>query len=721
MKTPPAHTGRLSWYVRRLGSMAPGEVLWRGQRWAAQRLPRRDPRLRPSTALLRPGVEWSDVSGAFRSASGRPLLLDRTRAQNLAADHPEAVAALVTAADRVRAGYVSYFGYPEAPLATPVDWNHDPLRAFHWPSRDSRAIDHRVAVADPKWIWELNRLQHLPWLAETWLFTGDNGFAELALDHLDTWMDQNPVGIGIAWRGAFEAGLRAISVAVALQGLRDAEALTSRRFERIVGMLAASADLCWRERSRFSSANNHLIGELAGLATVAMLFPELTAARRWEHRALDALDLEASRQILPDGAGAEQAVGYQVFTAELMGVVAALLRARGDVPPAGILSAIDRSADYLAVVVGENDPDPRYGDDDEGFAMRLGPESRRTVRDHLGIVGALTGNNRARDAGNVTLSALWIDAMCDASDPDHLPRRVSLPSSAVAPHGGLVILRSGSRRLTMDIGPLGYLSIAAHGHSDALSVTLSIEGQDVIGDPGAASYYGHPEWRQIHRGTLVHPTVSVNGESQSVSGGPFMWTKHARVRVRSVQLERGIVDAEHDGYRRFPRPVIHRRWLVAPPEQGEIILIVDEVSGPGGQEMQVAWPLHPSLDIDEFEGGYTVTRKGLLIAQISTAAPTEVDLYRIRGDHNSGLGWWSNRLEARDPSWLMGAVTRGSMPLVIATTIGLPQDTGHLPTDVAVSQVGEVITVSWRTGGKRHAVIIDRSRAGAVDFQSPAV
>ena len=102
-------------------------------------------------------------------------------------------------------------------------------------------------------------------------------------------------------------------------------------------MLAASADLCWRERSRFSSANNHLVGELAGLATVAMLFPELAPSARWEERALRALDLEASRQILTDGAGAEQAVGYQVFTAELMPVVAALVMSRGDTPPSGIL------------------------------------------------------------------------------------------------------------------------------------------------------------------------------------------------------------------------------------------------------------------------------------------------------------------------------------------------------------------------------------------------
>ena len=63
----------------------------------------------------------------------------------------------------------------------------------------------------------------------------------------------------------------------------------------------------------------------------------------------------------------------------------------------------------------------------------------------------------------------------------------------------------------MDVGPLGYLSIAAHGHADALAVTLSAEGRELIVDPGTASYYGNPAWRTVHRGTRVHPTVCVDG------------------------------------------------------------------------------------------------------------------------------------------------------------------------------------------------------------------
>ena len=273
---------RLSWYTRRLSVMSSQEVLWRSAGIGRERLPRRDLASVSDSALLDMGAGgWSTALDAFRSCTGRPVLLDRSRATAVAETAPAGVAALLAAAEQVLAGRVTYFGYPTAMLTTPVQWNHDPIADVRWPMVASSKLDHRSTAADPKWIWELNRLQHLPWLAQAWLFTGREHFAELAMEHLDSWITQNPVGRGIAWRGGFEAGVRAVSVLTAVQGVRDSPALTLPRFERIVRMLAASADRCWRNRSRFSSANNHLVGELAGLAVISMLLPELRRATRW--------------------------------------------------------------------------------------------------------------------------------------------------------------------------------------------------------------------------------------------------------------------------------------------------------------------------------------------------------------------------------------------------------------------------------------------------------
>jgi hypothetical protein len=577
----------------------------------------------------------------------------------------------------------------------------------------SGKIDHRVVTSDPKWIWELNRLQHLPVLAQAWLATGESRYAAKAFDELDSWVDQNPIGTGIAWRGAFEVGIRAISVAIALQGLRTSPAMTTQRYRRAVRMLDASARYCWHGRSRFSSANNHLIGELTGLVTVHLLFPELAAPASLYRRAVDTLASEAKRLILPDGAGAEQSISYQIFTAELFSVLVMLMQLHGERVPPEFVAALDRSAQYMVTVVGSDDPDPRYGDDDDGLALRLGAEPNRTVREHLGIVAAVTGNVSAARYGKATLTSAWI-ATALGTDVGEMGAGVGqgeTNASAYAPNGGLAVLRTGPRRLTMDVGPLGYLSIAAHGHADALAVTLSDGGRELIVDPGTGSYYGNPLWRRVFRGTRAHPTVCVDGVDQSEIGGPFYWSRHAVTTVRSVDLNRGIVDAEHDGYRRLNDPVVHRRWLIAPPDD-ETVVLVDLLDGGSVHDVAVSWPLHPELDSTPTHEGHLVTRDGIPVLQLCYAATAPIQTEQLRADSDSQLGWWSKRLESRAPACLVTAHSRTTLPVAILSLLRTV-DAGAITLPEIVRD-GELLGVSWSEDGVRRELTIDIRGSGAV-------
>ena len=658
---------------------------------------------------------WERALQRFRDGVNRPLLLDSQRAFDIAERSPEMVAALLDSADRVARYSFTYFGYPEVSLPRPIDWNFDPIAGVRWPDAAAEKIDHRAATADVKWIWELNRLQHLPWLAQAWLFTGDSRYSAAAFEQLDSWIEQNPPGHGIAWRGAFEAGIRAISIAVALQGLRDAPELTVERYRRIVRVLADSAWRCWRDRSRFSSANNHLIGEMAGLATVAIMFPELALAPQWESRALRTLSTEAARQILPDGSGAEQAVGYQMFTVELLHLVAALLAQRDGEPPQPIADAIRRSSEYLAAVVGHHDSDPRYGDNDDGFALRLGPEPLRTVRDHLGIVAPFGWGAVGVQARHESLDAQWFfeaaKSLREPPLPSHSDRALTAADSYFATDGGLVVLRDGRRRITMDVGPLGYLSIAAHGHADALAVTLGYDGQDLIDDPGTGSYYGNPQWRSVMRGTSAHATVTVDGQDQSVTGGAFLWSKHAHTKVRRVDLSAGVVDAEHDGYTRLKGRVVHRRWLIAPPDD-RAILVVDLISGAGSHEVRTSWPLHPELDVRPVQGGHAVFRDDSQVLQILYAGTAITAHDQVRANEARNVGWSSQCLESRTPAWWLGATCVAEVPLAMAALL-TPAD-GVSTADLHIESKQDRIEVTWTEAGTMRHVTIDVAGSAAV-------
>jgi uncharacterized heparinase superfamily protein len=705
---------RLAWYAARATAMSPRELAWRTWRVRHSVARLLGSREQTDARMLATSVpDWDVLLQRFREGTARAVLLDQDRADLIAADRPAEVKALIAQADLILAGERVYFGYPSANLGTAIDWNYDPLTNYRWPAIAGSRIDHRVASSDPKWIWELNRLQHLPVLAQAWLFTGEPRYAGMAFDHIDSWLDQNPISTGIAWRGAFEAGIRAISVAIALQGLRTSPLMTAQRYRRVVRMLDASARYCWHCRSRFSSANNHLIGELTGLVTVHLLFPELSAPASYYRRAIDTLATEAERQILPDGAGAEQSISYQMFTAELLSMVIALLQLRGDRVPSQLAGALDRSSQYLISVVGSDDPDPRYGDDDDGFAFRLGPEPKRTVREHLGIAAAVTGNVTAARYGDTTLTAAWI-ATALGTHVGEIGAGVGqgeTSASVYAPNGGLVVLRTARRRLTMDVGPLGYLSIAAHGHADALAVTLSVEGRELIVDPGTGSYYGNPAWRTVFRSTRAHPTVCVDGLNQSVIGGPFFWSRHAATTVRSVDLDRGIVDAEHDGYRRLDDSVVHRRWLIAPPGDATVA-VIDLLDGRSVHDIALSWPLHPELDAKPTRDGQLVTRDGLPVLQLCYAATAPIKAEQIRADPDSQLGWWSNRLEARRPAWQVGARCLTALPMAILSVLR-PVDAGVIAAPTVVRNRSKLVA-SWSEQGVRRGLTIETGRPGAV-------
>lgn len=685
--------------------MGAREMLWR----ATKKLETaRTSRMRVDQTYSLTGSLDSTVALArFRSGIGRPILLDRQRAQTIRDENPALVDWLLSAADLAVQHSFQFFGYPPTTLGNPIDWNYDPIADVHWPQRPSHRINHRFVDGDVKWIWELNRLQHLPWLAQAWLFTGDTRYERAAFEHLDSWIAQNPPGRGIAWRGAFEAGIRAISIAIAVQGLRDSDELTVDSFDRIRAVLAESARRCWQDRSLYSSANNHLVGEMAGLAVVALMFPELPSASEWEASAIRILCAEADKQILADGAGAEQAVGYQIFTVELLQVAAALLLQRDGNAPKAILDAIARSTSFLSAVIGVDDPAPRYGDCDEGFALRLGPEPVPTVRDHLNTVSAFSPAVAGDGLGTSTLTAEWYRAMarCATLETAKPTAIVGLeePSSFYSPDGGLVVLRSGRRRTTMDVGQLGYLSIAAHGHADALAITVSVDGQDVISDPGTGSYYGHPGWRPSMRGTRAHATVCIDGQDQSINAGPFMWLRRARTRVREVDLAAGLVDAEHDGYMRLPGHPVHRRWLIA-PRDNRSQLVVDMISGSGHHEVRASWPLHPSLDVKLIPRGHILSRDDVAIAQLLYASTVTLTIDQERGNVLENLGWWSDRFESRTPAWWLGAVGNAELPIVIATLIS-PMD-GHVTDGLSVELQSGRISVHWEENGEARAVDI---------------
>ena len=219
------------------------------------------------------------------------------------------------------------------------------------------------------------------------------------------------------------------------------------------------------------------------------------------------------------------------------------------------------------------------------------------------------------------------------------------------PTGGYSVIRGKGKApavLTFDHGPVGYLSIAAHGHADTLAVWLSIGDQPVFVDAGTYLYHSSRALRDAFRDTAVHNTLTLGGFASSRPSGLFNWATKANARCLGVEdgpIARVV--AEHDGYvARFG--LRHRRTVEF--DGTSRIAITDELLGAShGREVTVSFLLDPSCEATlERDGSVLIAVDGHPLARLASAGPLKAGI--IRGDADSNLGWVAPSFGVRVPA-----------------------------------------------------------------------
>ena len=195
-------------------------------------------------------------------------------------------------------------------------------------------------------------------------------------------------------------------------------------------------------------------------------------------------------------------------------------------------------------------------------------------------------------------------------------------------------------RLLVDAGPLGYLSIAAHGHADALAVTLSIGDREILVDPGTYSYHTDPSWRRYFRSTLAHNTVGIDGLDQSVQAGNFMWTDHANARCLEFtgdDPQRFV--GEHDGYQLLEDPVNHRREISC-DTKNRFIEITDVLRCAGEHRARRSWHFAEDCQVERVGAGLKITSGQ---TQVYFEPGEDLDAVAIHRGGTAEQGGWVSR------------------------------------------------------------------------------
>ena len=247
------------------------------------------------------------------------------------------------------------------------------------------------------------------------------------------------------------------------------------------------------------------------------------------------LDIEIVRQVFPDGGHIERSTSYHAQVMSDLVDLLALMEAAGQPGLEQLRDVVNRMRHWLSVMTPPGNDTALFND-----SHPVIPERKRA----LGLY------------------------------------QIPTPRLEVFRDSGYVVARPDDRVvLMMNVGQPGLRINPGHGHADALSFLLWIDGRPVIIDPGTYDYAFSPR-RQYERSTAAHNTIEIDGASQSEVWASFRIARMARVSIDNAESDADLVrvTASHDGYRRLRGKPHHRRtWFLTTDN----LRITDEVTGRG--------------------------------------------------------------------------------------------------------------------------------------------
>jgi uncharacterized heparinase superfamily protein len=568
------------------------------ERWRA---PRRQRQFDNGHLLQLAGT--TDVDELWMQLAGRPYPAI-TRSMDSAAldrlDEGES-ARILSQAELASRRVVDLLGTGPIELGIPVDWSRDYRANAIWPKQFARSIEYvnQDRPSDVKVPWEISRLQWLITVGQSYVLTGDERYAAFARDILEEWIAANPLAYSVNWAVAMEAAMRIFTWTCFFHMFARSNAWSDGGFRmRFLSTLYLHGDFALRHIEKADINGNHYTADLSGLVMAGLFFGGVGAAPRWLKIGWSGLIEELPRQVLSDGVDYEASCAYHRLVFELFLWPALYRKAAGQPVPEEYARRLCDMARFTVAYSRTDGSSPLWGDADDARALPLGGQS---VNDHRYIVGlaALAFNDAAlRSSFSGPCSELaWVFGPERA---DTLPAAAKTqPGSAQFAAGGVYIMRHRDSHVFIDCGPVGLAGRGGHGHNDALSFELWLDGVPLITDSGSYVYTASFDARNRYRATGAHNTPQVDRQEINRFDPENLWMLHDDANPVCEQWRVGPAEdffaGRHGGYGRLGVEV---RRTISFDKTKSMIEITDQVGGTGSHEVRVPFHLAPGVSVE---------------------------------------------------------------------------------------------------------------------------
>jgi len=518
-----------------------------------------------------------------------------------------------------------------------IDWNTDSKTKKRWPSiYQGNIYFNSSEYGSVLYVWVYNRFDFLYKLGAAYLITKDEKYAKEICYCIESWIDQNPYLIGINWFSPLEMSIRITAWIWAINMIRDSQCLDKKLFSKIMHSIYLQMDYVYHNLSRYSSANNHLIGEVSGLVFAGSLLPFLRDADKFKKRGLKILKEEIPKQILEDGVSAEQTPSYLAFVIDFC--IMSYLIAKNDMPSI-VKERLVKAAFFLSELINNKNQIHLMGDSGEGKVIGFNT-FEENFSSLIGLLMIMFNEEKLKSKSAFDDKVFWIYGpgarkkynSCKAGKEDY--------KSSIYEVGGYAFLRNPKNKSEMvfDFGPMGYLSIAAHGHADILSITFSAGGVDFLVDPGTYLAHSGGKWRDYFKSTHAHNTIVVDDNNQAKSLGVSIWDSNPRGELIKAELykKKETVRAKHEAFKKVG--VTHIREIINDKVNNKFV-IKDFLNSDKKHIYTAFFHLHPDITIKKHSGNsFELLREGKII---NIKFSEDADVSVVKGKENPILGWYS--------------------------------------------------------------------------------
>jgi Heparinase II/III-like protein/Heparinase II/III N-terminus len=589
----------------------------------------------------------------------------RRRARALAEQHPSIAERTRACAERTLEHVFDLLGSGPVQLRDRIDWHTDFRSGIEFVRYGMEADHDSLRLNEPcdvKIPWELSRCHHWVGLGRAYALDGDPRFAREFVSQLEAWLDDNPWPYGVNWGRAMEAAVRAVNWLWTAALFAEAPEFSAPLKARMLKSLLQHGRHVLDNLEISDNNGNHYLSNGVGLLFLGVLLAEFADADAWRRKGFEIVWGEIQRQVHPDGVDFEQAIGYHGLVLEFWYSSVVLCQRNGIEVPVHVQERLARMFDFVLAYTRPDGTFPQIGDNDDGRLAGLDDEPVGSHRRHIGVGGAMYGRaDLLAAAGNAIETAVWLCGT-DVLDQPRLPAEVR---SAAFPAGGFYVMRAPDMTMVIDVAEVGMRGIGGHGHNDVLSFELWAGGATLLADSGTYTYSADAMARQVMRSTAAHNTLRIDGEETSRLGtGRWLWRIENDARPTVHRWTSGdecdVLDASHDGYRRLPQPVTHRRRIVF-DKRRRAWSIHDFVDGTGTHLAELFF--HPAVAFDVELGGVRLVGPR---ADLWLFGPSQTEMRQQPGWISRGYGY-------REPATVLVFSMRGRVPLDLRTRLVLTE------------------------------------------------